>query len=52
MNKGLYGVGLGVIKPQWVQTKIVRLAPNLLKNKILRTTDLPARDRRIIKENL
>lgn len=52
MNKAMYAVGLGVLKPRWVQARIVRLAPKLQDNKQFRTTELTARDRRIIKENL
>lgn len=52
MNKAMYGVGLGVLKPRWFQARVVRLAPKLQKDKVFRTTELTARDRRIIKENL
>jgi hypothetical protein len=52
MSKGLYGVGMGVLKPHWLDRRLQRLAPRLWDKKVVRTTDLSIRDRRIIKENL
>lgn len=52
MRKGLYGVGVGVLRPGWIDRRIARLAPRLWDKKPIRTTNLSARDRRIVKENL